>query len=164
MRIYTIGYEGADIESFLHTLALVEVERVLDIRDVPASRKRDFSKNILRSHLEAAGISYSHFKPLGDPKAGRDAMRSGNRQLFEEIFAEHMRRPEAQGALGDITKAALDETCVLLCYERDYKDCHRTIVAKEMEGRSGFQVQHLGVRKIEQRSRITADGSVPCHV
>lgn len=147
MRIYTIGYEGADIRSFVGTLDVVGVGHVLDIRDIPGSRKRDFSKNILKQHLNDAGISYSHFKSLGDPKPGRDAMRAGNEALFRQIFEDHLSKPEAQLALELIIDIALDETCVLLCYERDHKSCHRSIVAAEMERRGGLKAQHLGVRK-----------------
>ena len=160
MRIFTIGYEGADILDFIETLDLLKVSRVIDIRDVPASRRRDFSKNILRDHLEQAGIAYSHFKALGDPKEGRDAMRAGNKEIFLKIFGDHIQKPEAQKALNEVTEIALDETSVLLCYERDYKDCHRSIVATELGLRGEFIVQHAGVRKDAAKERIAGNGAV----
>lgn len=160
MRIFTIGYEGADILDFIETLDLLKVERVIDIRDVPASRRRDFSKNILRDHLEQAGISYSHFKALGDPKEGRDAMRAGKKEIFLKIFGEHIQKPEAQKALDEVTEIALDETSVLLCYERDYKDCHRSIVATELGLRGEFTVQHAGVRRDAAKERLAGNGAI----
>ena len=158
MQIFTIGYEGADILDFIETLDLLKVSRVIDIRDVPASRRRDFSKNILRDHLELAGISYSHFKALGDPKEGRDAMRAGNRLRFLQIFGDHIQKPEAQKALDEVVEIALDETSILLCYERDHKDCHRSIVATELERRGEFTVEHRGVRKDAAKERLVANG------
>ena len=160
MRIFTIGYEGADILDFIETLDVLKISRVIDIRDVPASRRRDFSKNILRDHLEQAGISYSHFKALGDPKEGRDAMRAGNKEIFLKIFGDHIQKPEAQRALDEVTDIALDETSILLCYERDYKDCHRLIVATELGRRGEFTVQHVGVRKDAAKERIAGNGAV----
>ena len=154
MQLFTIGYEGADIESFIDTLERAAVTHVIDIRDLPASRRRDFSKNILRQHLLDADISYSHFKPLGDPKPGRDAMRGGNVELFLSIFAEHMNKAEAQNALVEVGNIAADEVCVLLCYERDPKHCHRTIVAKEIEQRTKLKTWHLGVRTISKNNKI----------
>lgn len=56
--VYTIGYEGTDIERFVKTLTAVGVEAVADVRAVPLSRKKGFSKNSLREHLESAGIKY----------------------------------------------------------------------------------------------------------
>lgn len=160
MQIFTIGYEGADILDFIETLDILKVSRVIDVRDVPASRRRDFSKNILRNHLEQAGISYSHFKALGDPKEGRDAMRAGKKQIFLEIFGDHIKKPEAQKALDEAVEIALDETSILMCYERDYKDCHRTIVATELGRRGEFTVQHVGVRKDAAKDRLAKNGGV----
>ena len=52
--ILTIGYEGAVIDDFIATLELVEVEVLIDIRDIPVSRKRGFSKNALADALSSA--------------------------------------------------------------------------------------------------------------
>lgn len=159
VRIFTIGYEGANILDFIETLDSLKVSRLIDVRDVPASRRRDFSKNILREHLEQAGISYSHYKALGDPKDGREAMRAGKREIFLRIFNDHIQKPEAQRALDEVVEIALDETCILLCYERDYKDCHRSIVANELRRRGEFTVQHIGVRKDAAKDRIAEYGA-----
>lgn len=50
-QLFTIGYEGAEIASFLATLARYGVAQVIDVRDVPISRKRGFSKNSLSKVL-----------------------------------------------------------------------------------------------------------------
>ncbi|WP_379551726.1 DUF488 family protein [Qipengyuania sp. DGS5-3] len=146
--LYTIGYEGADISAFLTTLGEVGVKRVADIRDVPISRKKGFSKNKLAEALSEVGISYAHFKPLGDPKEGREAMRSGDRAKFLSVFNEHVGREDAQDAMVELAEQAANSETVLLCYERDPKDCHRTIVASMMKERGLIeQFTHLGVKK-----------------
>jgi uncharacterized protein (DUF488 family) len=152
MQLFTIGYEGADIDSFINTLERAKVTHVIDIRDLPASRRRDFSKNILCQHLLDAEISYSHFKALGDPKPGRDAMRSGNVELFLSIFSEHIQKSEAQLAIDNVSQIASEEVCALLCFERDPKHCHRTIIAKEIEQRTNLKTWHLGVQKTNKKS------------
>jgi hypothetical protein len=48
--LYTIGYEGADVDRFLATLADAGVATVADVRAVALSRKKGFSKNQLRAH------------------------------------------------------------------------------------------------------------------
>jgi uncharacterized protein (DUF488 family) len=157
MQLFTIGYEGADIDSFIDTLERANITHVIDIRDLPASRRRDFSKNILCQHLLDAEISYSHFKALGDPKSGRDAMRSGNVDLFLSIFSEHMQKAEAQLAIDKVSQIASDEVCALLCFERDPKHCHRTIIAKEIEQRTELKTWHLGVQKIVKKNAPKSD-------
>lgn len=156
MHIYTIGYEGADIDAFIQTLERVGVRHVLDVRDFPASRRRAFSKNILREHLAACDIGYSHLKALGDPKEGRDAMRRGDKETFLAIFQERLRSEPAQAALREAVATAEKVSSVLLCYERDPKSCHRSIVAQAMKDNRVFAVQHLGVQSLHQGSTARA--------
>ncbi len=94
--ILTIGYEGASIEEFVTTLKLAEIDVLIDVRDVPISRKRGFSKGALSSTVEAVGIKYLHLRDLGDPKPGREAARRGDVQTFERIFNAHLMRNGAQ--------------------------------------------------------------------
>jgi len=55
-RIYTIGYEGATQAELIAALKAAGVERVIDVRAVPLSRKPGFSKNVLAAGLQEAGI------------------------------------------------------------------------------------------------------------
>lgn len=145
--IYTIGYEGAELAPFVKTLQACGIERVIDIRDVPVSRKPGFSKGSLSAALGAQGISYSHFKPLGDPKSGRDAMRRGDYPAFVEIYCAHLALDAGQRALQEAIDMARSESSVLLCFERTPNECHRTIVATEMRKRENFEVRNLGVNR-----------------
>jgi uncharacterized protein (DUF488 family) len=91
--LYTIGFEGADIAQFLGTLVACEIEQVLDIREVPVSRKPGFSKSSLQMALDAIGIRYCHLKALGDPKRGREAMRRG---VIAQNPVDGMSQPSAR--------------------------------------------------------------------
>ncbi len=145
--IFTIGYEGAEQSLFLDTLIEAGISHVIDIRDVPASRRRGFSKTPLSIALDERGMSYTHLKPLGDPKPGREAMRSGDYEAFLTIYNEHIEQPAAQTSLVEAVTIATSEPSVLLCYERDPKYCHRTLVADMMKELATFTVRHLGVRE-----------------
>ena len=144
--ILTIGYEGSTIEDFVATLKLADVQVLIDIRDVPVSRKRGFSKKALAATLESAGVEYVHLRELGDPKPGREAARRGNMEAFERIFRAHLNGREAQEALEKALDLSSDVCACLLCYERDHAGCHRTIVAEEMANRGAIPILHLGVR------------------
>lgn len=130
---YTIGYEGTDIERFIATLKLVGVEAVADVRAVALSRKKGFSKTALRTRLEAEGIRYIHFVELGDPKPGRDAARAGQYAKFEQIYTSHLIQPEPRAALGELGSLIAGAATCLLCFERDPKVCHRSIVATRLK-------------------------------
>lgn len=72
-HLYTVGYEGVDLDEFIATLKTFGIKQIIDVRDLPLSRKRGFSKNALASALAEAGVKYLHVKSLGDPKPGREA-------------------------------------------------------------------------------------------
>jgi uncharacterized protein (DUF488 family) len=163
--ISTIGYEGADVAPFIDTLVEAGVKHVIDIRDVPASRKRGFSKNILSAALSENGIAYTHLKQLGDPKPGREAMRSGNYEVFLKIYNEHVAQPAAQSSLQTAVTIATEEPSVLLCYERDPKHCHRTLVADMMKDLASLSVRHLGVsdKRQSEPGRVHGASAEPAH-
>ena len=157
--ICTIGYEGADVDAFVYTLAAASVDFVVDIREIAASRRPGFSKTALRNHLSLAGIEYAHLRNLGDPKEGREAMRRGERAKFLRIFQDRLNSPDAQLQLAEAMKLASEHSIALLCYERDPKDCHRSIVAAAMEEQGPFAVRHLGV---QSRRRIVDAKATQC--
>ena len=73
--LYTIGYQGQTISSFTDTLLAHGVAQIIDVRQLPFSRKPDFSKKRLTAHLAASGIGYTHLAALGTPKPCRVAPR-----------------------------------------------------------------------------------------
>lgn len=101
--IRTIGYEGSTIEHFIAALRHAEIDVLIDVRELPLSRKKGFSKNQLAEILAKADIEYVHLRGLGDPKDGRNAARAGNYGLFQTIFDRHMK---TKVALRDLDIAA----------------------------------------------------------
>jgi uncharacterized protein (DUF488 family) len=142
-KLFTIGYEGTNADDLIGSLRRSGVGLLIDVRDVPISRKRGFSKSALASGLTSAGIDYLHLKGLGDPKPGRVAARQGRYSDFRNIFGAHMRTSAAQQALEDAVLAASRTTACLLCFEHDHTNCHRSIVANSMVKRTRFSVVHL---------------------
>ncbi|WP_318030786.1 DUF488 domain-containing protein [Rhizobium ruizarguesonis] len=140
--VYTIGYEGTDIERFVKTLIAVGVQTVADVRAVPLSRKKGFSKNSLREHLESAGIRYLAMQELGDPKEGREAAKAGDYDTFRAVYSAHIALPESAEAIEKLAEASEEEAVCLLCFERDPKTCHRVIVGERM-GAYGYEMMHL---------------------
>ena len=44
MNLYTLGYEGLDVAAFIACLKRAAVRQVVDVREIPFSRKPGFSK------------------------------------------------------------------------------------------------------------------------
>ena len=128
MKIFTIGYEGTTMADFLAALKGAGVERVIDVRALPLSRRPGFSKSSLAASLLEAGIGYAHLKNLGTPKRGRDAAKKGDRATLEEVYAEQLELPEAQAQAAQMLDLAAEKPSALLCFERDPCVCHRTLL------------------------------------
>lgn len=144
--ISTIGYEGANVDAFVYTLGVAGVDLVVDIREVAASRRPGFSKQALQKNLALADIGYVHLRSLGDPKEGREAMRRGDLAGFQRIFMSRLSSDAAQLQLEEAVTLAANHSISLLCYERDPKFCHRSIVAAAMKEHGAFTIRHLGVQ------------------
>ena len=127
-RIFTIGYEGATQPGLIAALRAAGVERVIDVRAVPLSRKPGFSKNVLAAGLAEAGIDYVHLKALGTPAAGREAARAGRHADLVRIYADQLELPEAIAQSAQMLDLARDKPSALLCYERDPAACHRSLL------------------------------------
>ena len=128
LRLFTIGYESATMEEFLSALQGAGVERVIDVRALPLSRRPGFSKTPLRNALAEAGIDYVHLRALGPPAEGRTAARAGRKADLERIYAGQLELPEAMVAAEEMKRLAAEKPSALLCFERDPVCCHRTLL------------------------------------
>ncbi len=142
----TIGYEKSSPHDFLETLIEAEIDILVDVRDRAQSRRPGFSKTALASSVEGAGLEYIHLRALGDPKPGRDAARAGELDKFRAIFSEVLSGEAAQEAVAQVKDLLQSKRVCLMCYERDHKCCHRTMVSDEIEKSLDIKVRHLGVR------------------
>jgi uncharacterized protein (DUF488 family) len=128
MRIFTIGYEGATMDEFLAALTNAGVERVIDVRALPLSRRPGFSKTPLRLALDEAGIEYIHLKALGTPSEGRTAARAGRHEDMKRVYAGQLELPEAIAQGAQMLDLAVEKPSALLCMEREPAQCHRTLL------------------------------------
>jgi uncharacterized protein (DUF488 family) len=140
-RLLTMGYEAAGMEDFLATLSDRGVTTLLDVREVARSRRPGFAKTALREHLATAGIDYRHEPRLGSPRALRQRVRQdGNHARFFEDFERYL---ATQQALLARIAGESSGTVLLLCYERDYRQCHRASVAAALGALTGLTPEHL---------------------
>jgi uncharacterized protein (DUF488 family) len=155
MNIYTVGYEGLALEEFLLQLRRARVQIIVDVRDVPLSRKRGFSKTALAAALDGAGLRYLHVRSLGCPKSIRDQYRM-NRDwgAYTAAFMRHLRKQAT--AVSELADLCESRTAALLCYEADAGFCHRTYVARAAAATSGGSVFHIGAAGVTPDRAIAA--------
>ena len=148
--IFTIGYEGASLAAFLQRLKLAGVSTLIDVRELPLSRRRGFSKAQLAEQLERHGIRYMHKRELGAPRKIRHELReTGDYKAYFQRFNAYLRTQR------DALEHLVDEcvgAVVLMCFERDPKECHRSAVARELAKLAQLQPVHLDVQ--EQRGHL----------
>ena len=142
--LMTIGYEGISPAAFFGLLEDSAVSMVVDVRELPISRRRGFARSALAAGLAEHGIKYVHLRALGCPRNIRHAYREdGNWARYTAAYKSHL---ESQlPALEELTGLMVSDRCCLLCFEEDYNFCHRTFVAERVIGLTGCPVvvRHL---------------------
>lgn len=141
MRIFTIGYEGATVGEFVDALRNAGVERVIDVRALPLSRRPGFSKTPLRGALAEAGIDYVHLRALGTPADGRAAARAGRHADMARIYSGQLELPEAIAQSAKMLALAEEKPSALLCFEREPQHCHRSLLLASAA--PDVEVEHL---------------------
>lgn len=132
MILHTIGYEGRRIDDFINILLQNEIEILVDIRAVPHSRNRNFSKINLEEYLLANGIDYLLIEELGSPKELRDKVKSDGD--YDYFFSEYDRFLKNKiKYLSAILNFIKTRKACLFCYEADADRCHRKSVTGKLK-------------------------------
>lgn len=148
-EFYTIGYEGVSQAALLKTLVYHDIQILLDIRELPQSRKSGLSKTALGLAAKDYGMQYAHIRALGTPRDIRYRRKIDHDQAaFEEGFATYLATQD--DAMKSLITRLQQERCCLLCYEADARECHRWLVAERAVEMSGgtLAVVHLMVKVI----------------
>lgn len=144
-QLCTIGYQGTAWPPFLATLQRAGVQHVIDVRQLPLSRRPGFSKAPLANGLAEAGIGYTHLRALGTPPEGREANKRREWDRFWHIVDAALATLEAGHALEQAAALASAKPACLLCFEADPCICHRLRVGELLSARHGFTLDHLSV-------------------
>jgi len=144
--LWTIGYERLAPDALVAELEAAGVERVLDVRQRPQSRRPGMSKTKLGLALGQHGIAYESRRTLGTPPDIKPLFRSGATRQAREAFRPHLER--TAGAELDALAAELGTPgaprTALLCLEAEPAHCHRRVVAEQLRERlPGLRVVDL---------------------
>jgi uncharacterized protein (DUF488 family) len=133
IELMTSGYEGLSSQEFFAILNRCGVETLIDVRELPLSRKKGFSKTALSQEAAQRGVGYLHMAALGCPKPIRhDYRQNGDWEKYTDRFLKYLATQES--ALSELAETVRRSRCCLLCFEEDYNFCHRKYVADAMSG------------------------------
>ena len=142
--LLTIGYSGLTIEQFTAELQLHSVRCLVDIRELPLSRKRGFSKRALASALESLGIEYLHHGKLGSPRSLRHEVReTRDYRKFYKGVGEFLLQEQSQEQLRQAVDTASRVRSCLMCFCPDWRFCHRKSVIDAISDVEPVQFEHL---------------------
>ena len=134
--LYTIGYEKSTQSALLRTLFENGIETLLDIRELPQSRKPGLSKTALGAAARHQGIRYAHIRELGTPRDIRYQRKiDHDQEAFRADFLTYLATQD--DAVDALVARARTERCCLMCYEANFRECHRLFVAERASERSG---------------------------
>ena len=127
--VVSIGYERRSVADLVQILAAQGVVKLIDVRELPISRRPGFSKVPLATSLEAAGIEYVHLGVAGNPhrKEKHDI------DLCLLLYADHL--SQHPGILDRVAREISDGLTAVLCYERNHHECHRSILLEALVSR-----------------------------
>ncbi len=140
--IFSIGYEGKDIDAFLNILVKNEINLLIDVRKNAFSMNFSFTKNKLTKYLEKTGIEYLHLPELGVEGELRESLSTIND--YQNLFKQY----EATTLIDNfervmrIVKWGEEKKVALMCFEANKNMCHRGVIANYIEKNNGV-VTHI---------------------
>ena len=131
MKLFTIGYEGLKIDEFIIKLKENGVRELIDVRELPLSRKKGFSKTNLKDNLTLAHIDYWHLKEFGSPKPLRKKLyQDGDYVSFFKEYNLYLTNKEE--VLEKLCDEIRKKTCCIMCFEKNPEKCHRSVLIKKI--------------------------------
>lgn len=127
------GYEKETLPEFLNKLKKEKITTLIDVREIPFTRKNGFSKEALKKELLRNKIEYYHFPDLGSPAKLRNNLRKTNDYLnFFKTYRKYV--SGRKESLFKLMKLVINngKSSALLCFEKHSDLCHRSIIASEI--------------------------------
>jgi len=132
-QLFTIGYEGITLETYINKLIINDVHVLCDVRKNAYSQKYGFSKSQLQKACEGVGISYIHMPELGINSDKRQHLISQNDYdlLFEDYEKNTLQNnSNALLRIKEILKK--EKRVALTCFEKNPLQCHRSRIANAL--------------------------------
>ena len=133
--IWTIGYERLRPEALVAELEAAGVERVIDVRFRPQSRRPGMSKTRLGERLADHRIAYEHRRALGTPADLRWLYKNNRVAEGHEGYRRHVAEHAATELDALAAELRSGPRTALLCLEADPSCCHRSVLVDALRDR-----------------------------
>ena len=142
--MWTIGHSTRSLEALLALLHAHGIERLVDVRRFPRSRRHpQFDVATLARDLPAASLTYRHLPGLGGFRRPRaDSRNTGWHNTSFRGYADYMETEEFAGHLATLLDEARAGRTTIMCAEAVPWRCHRALIADALVGR-GVEVRHI---------------------
>jgi uncharacterized protein (DUF488 family) len=163
LAVFTIGHSTRTIEEFLAILAAHGIERLVDVRSIPKSRRvPQFNSDSLAASLREKGIEYVHLKSLGGLRhAKKDSVNLGWRNASFRGYADYMATEEFRAGIARLLELAREKRTAIMCAEAVPWRCHRSLIGDALLVR-GVDVEDImtatSVQPHEMTSFAKTDG------
>ena len=138
--IYTVGHSTRTLDALIGLLRAHGVERLVDIRRYPGSRRLP---HFSRDSLQQALPDYIHMPELGGRRRPLpDSPNDGWRNESFRAYADYMATPEFRSAIDRLIALANEKPTAIMCAEAVPWRCHRNLVSDELV-RRGIEVWHI---------------------
>jgi uncharacterized protein (DUF488 family) len=150
-RLLSFGHGTATVEELVALLQRAGVERLVDVRTAPGSRRQPHvRREAMAGWLGEAGIAYRWEPRLGGFR--KPAPQSVNHALRHPAFrgyADHMRTPPFWAALDRLLAEAAAAPVAAICSEALWWRCHRRLLAD-----AAVLVRRAEVLHLDHRGRL----------
>lgn len=143
--VYTLGHSTRTEEAWLPLLAYYRIERLVDVRTVPKSRRvPHFNKERLASLLPIHRVEYQHQPALGGLRKSTDphSPNQGWRNARFRGYADYMQTEAFEAALERLLSEGFGKRIALMCAEAVPWRCHRMLLSDALSAR-GIPVCHI---------------------
>ncbi|WP_338841729.1 DUF488 domain-containing protein [Flavobacterium ginsenosidimutans] len=144
--LFTIGYEGISLESYLNKLIKNNIKVLCDVRKNALSMKYGFSKSQLKNACNGVGIEYIHIPEVGIDSDQRQELKS---QIDYDVLFDKYRVQNLGETLDNqieiLNLLKTNKRIALTCFEADVCQCHRKHLSEAITNLKGFnyKLEHL---------------------
>ena len=139
-KLYTVGHSNQTQEEFLRLLQEHDVNCIVDVRSVPASKYApQFNEDSLRWFLKSNGIQYLHF---GDEFGARryDCLNDEGQVDFERAATTPAFLHGVERLMNGLQRGF---RISLMCSEANPLECHRFSLVSRYFHEHGIDVRHI---------------------
>ena len=165
--IISVGHGARTFEAFLELVRGAGIERVVDVRSFPGSRRHpQFGQDALAEALGREGVAYGRERDLGGFRKPRpDSRHTAIRNAGFRGYADHMETDEFHAARDRLIAMSRETPTAYMCAESVWWRCHRRMLSDALLV-AGCDVKHLMDRgklephRLNPAARVADDGTL----